>query len=330
MKILVIFTGGTIGSVIDDNWISVNDSVKYKLIDGYKQKNQDEIEFVTVSPYYILSENLSAKELTLLYNCINENLELDYDGIIVTHGTDTLQYTSAAMGFLFSDVEIPVVFVSSAYPLENPLENGSDNFAAAVNFIKAGCGKGVFVSYKNDCENKTNIHIATRLKSHSEASADIFSIDNNPYAYWVDNKIYCNNDYVKGVSSKALCLQEFCNEPGILMIESMPGNAYNYSLDKCNAVILAPYHSATLDTDNQKLVDFCMCAKEKNVPVFLVNVPTGLRYESVKKLENLNVVSLPYCSKIAIYMKCWIAISNGENVKDYIIKSISQEFIENI
>ena len=330
MKILVIFTGGTIGSVVGDKWISVSADTKYKLIEDYKKNNPADIDFDTDSPYYILSENLSAKELTLLYSCIKENLLKNYDGIIVTHGTDTLQYSASAMSFLYSQINIPIVFVSSAFPLEDMRENGSINFVAAVEFIKSKCGNGVFVSYKNDNENKVNIHMATRLKSHSEASSDIYSIDNNPYAHWLDYKIYCNSNYIKGVSNEALCIQEFCSEPRILVIESKPGDSYKYSLDKCNVVILAPYHSATLDVDNQNFVDFCVCAKEKNIPVFLVNITSGIRYESVKKLEKLNIVSLPFCSKIPIYMKCWIAISGGENVEEYVLKPMAQEFIERI
>ena len=329
MKILVIFTGGTIGSVVDDNWISVNSTAKYKLIEGYKKQCNDfETEFDIVSPYYILSENLSSNELTLLFKCVKESVGKNYDGIIITHGTDTLQYTSAAIGLLLPTPEIPIIFVSSAYPLENPLENGSQNFAAAVAFIKSKIETGVFVAYKNEDETAVNIHTATRIKAHAESSADIYSIDNNPFAYFNDNIIDVNPDYKKGQISEEIVFSNFCAYPKILMIESMPGNFYNYSLDGCSAVILSPYHSATLDVNNVKFVEFCINAAERGIPVFLVNVPDGMRYESVKKLNNLNVISLPFGSKISIYMKCWIALSANKNIKEYVIKPVSQEFVD--
>ena len=329
MNILVVFTGGTIGSVEDDSWISVNSDTKYKLIENYKKQYSDnETVFEYTSPYYILSENLSAKELNMLYNCIEENLLKGYDGIIVTHGTDTLQYTSSAIGLLFPDIKIPVVFVSSAYPLENPLENGSDNFAAAVGFIKSKTSNGVFISYKNENENKVNIHTATRLKAHSEASADVFSIDNNPYACFENGGICCNHKYIQGVINAGLDFKRFCDYSKILMLESIPGNDYNYHVEEYNAVILAPYHSATLDAENSKFADFCEKARKNNIPVFLVNAPSGARYESVKTLDSMNIISLPFCSKISVYMKCWIALSAGLNVKEYVLKAVAQEFIE--
>ena len=58
-----------------------------------------------------------------------------------------------------------------------------------MEFIKSGCGTGVYVSSKNSSDNKVNIHAGTRLIAHMEASADVFSVDNNPYAFCENGKI---------------------------------------------------------------------------------------------------------------------------------------------
>ena len=95
MKILVVFTGGTIGSCYNDGVISPDSSTRYKLIEMYKQ-NGGYAEFDAISPYTVLSENLNGEYFNLLYNSVKENIN-NYDGIIVTHGTDTcLLYTSDA------------------------------------------------------------------------------------------------------------------------------------------------------------------------------------------------------------------------------------------
>ena len=111
MKILVIFTGGTIGTSIKNGWADIDNNAKYVLLDSYNNKHK--IEFVTASPYSTLSENLSAKHLNLLQKEIGDNLTKDFDGIIVTHGTDTLQYTATAIEYAFNGCEIPIVFVLS-------------------------------------------------------------------------------------------------------------------------------------------------------------------------------------------------------------------------
>jgi len=68
-----------------------------------------------------------------------------YDGIIITHGTDTLAYTAAALSFYFNAIKIPILLVSSDYPLDDSKANGLDNFMCAVEFIRQKCGQ-VFLS----------------------------------------------------------------------------------------------------------------------------------------------------------------------------------------
>ena len=93
MRIAVIFTGGTIGSCIKDDFIGIDNKMQYVLLKNHEHDN--EITFETYSPYSILSENLSANEINLLQEEISKRLSEGFDGIIVTHGTDTLQYSTA-------------------------------------------------------------------------------------------------------------------------------------------------------------------------------------------------------------------------------------------
>ena len=114
MKILVIFTGGTIGSKLTDGFISPDRGAPYALLEKFKYPG---IGFDTVSPYTILSENLSVKELNILLDTVRKSLHMGYDGIIITHGTDTLQYSAAAVLECVKNTAVPIVFVSSNYPL---------------------------------------------------------------------------------------------------------------------------------------------------------------------------------------------------------------------
>ena len=81
MKVLVLFTGGTIGCLANDGWLGVNDAAKHVLLQPFL--NRADVEFVTLSPYSILSENLSCNELNFLQQTLAEQLQKNYDGIIV-------------------------------------------------------------------------------------------------------------------------------------------------------------------------------------------------------------------------------------------------------
>lgn len=302
MRILVVFTGGTIGSEVKDGWISPGSSAKYELIANYKGK----VEFETLSPYTILSEQLSANELNMLTECVFQNIDKGFDGIIVTHGTDTLQYSASALGLMLGKCKVPVVFVSANYPLCDKRSNGHINFKTAVEFIKTK-QNGVFVAYKNTNEKHANIHNAVHVLRHAECTDEVYSLDNQPL--YIGKKLNRNHlpltDEEK-VGTGRILLKE---NPEILKIDSFPNDSFEYDLSKYKAVIISPYHSGTLNTLSEKFQQFCKKAKEKNVEIFVPNVRYGITYESSKLFRELGLKILPYCTQTKAYMELWINLS---------------------
>ena len=296
MKILVIFTGGTIGSRLKNGWIGPDKKLKYILINNYIATENDDVEFVPLEPYSLLSENLTSEEINILIKTVGENLQSDYDGIIITHGTDTLQYSAAALNLMLGDNSLPVVLVSANKPLCDPDSNGNTNFKAAVNAIKQGELKGVWVAYKNDGED-AKLHRGADLLSHAEGSDSITS---------------CSaHQPIEPIGSFNLC-----DDPKLLVIDVHPGDGYNYSVEKYNAVIIKPYHSGTLNTNNKNFIEFCNAAAKHNIPVFVTNVPEGELYESSKEYEKLNIIPLKKMPFVLSFVKLWIAVSMGKDLKE--------------
>lgn len=187
MNILVIFTGGTICSSINNGYINTNETGGDRLINEYKKlhaQDTENINFMTAQPYYILSENLNGGHINKLADCIHNAIHASSpDGIIITHGTDTQQYMSSALSYMYPNLQIPVVLVSSNYILDDERANGIENLSAAVDFIK-GCSNnqqmthhGVYTAYKNENEAAV-IHYGTRLLPHMPYSDKLYSLDN--------------------------------------------------------------------------------------------------------------------------------------------------------
>ncbi len=311
MKILVVFTGGTIGSLVHDGFISPDERTRRLLIDLYEKKYGSDIDFEIIEPYYVLSETLSHLELNLLVDCVTKEAKKEYDGIIVTHGTDTLQYSAAALSFALGSETVPVLLVSANYPLTDPRSNGLINFAAAVDFIRLKKGRGVFVSYQNENETASFYH-ALGLLSHREGDDALFAFDLNKYGTKTEETIFIfdnEKDEREGLGAFSLC-----EKPEILVVESFPGRRYNFDLSNCNAIILRPYHSGTLNTKDKEFEKLCLLAKEKKIPVFLVNVKAGNAYESEKIFGKLGIKSIYESSFISTYMRLWIGISRGEDL----------------
>lgn len=146
-KILVIGTGGTIGSVKDDN---IHLDSPFKILD---YMNYDDVEFECVSPFTVLSENMSLELWKQLADYIGSIDFSKYKGIIVLHGSDTLSFTGALLANLFYDK--PIVLVASDKPLEDKTANGFKNFENAFKYIQKGISK-VYISYDRiyEAENK--------------------------------------------------------------------------------------------------------------------------------------------------------------------------------
>ncbi len=327
MKILVIFTGGTIGSSTVGEYTSPDSKNNYLLIENYTSKHGSDISFDTSSPFSMLSENLSHIQLNDMIKAVSKGLDKDYDGIILTHGTDTLQYTAAALSYCFPIINIPVVLVSSRYPLSHPEQNGDDNFAAAVAFIKSKAGNGIFVSYKNEDAEQTHIHYGTRVFSHLEITDSVHSIENQFYASCIGESVSVNPRFKFSEKKCENHLYELCKNSGVLVVSSVPGDSYNYNLDGIKAVLLRPYHSGTVNTASTDFRAFCHKAKEMGIPVFTPRAGIETAYASTELFEELGIKYLPCMTFVAAYVKLWIANSTGADINEFMYEPLNCEFV---
>ena len=311
MNIRIIFTGGTIGSAEKDNIISTDSKAAYTLLEKYrKEYDAADVSFKTSEPLRMLSENLSASEINLIIKSVREAVTEDTDGIIVTHGTDTIQYTAAALSLILDSINIPVMLVSSAYPLDDERQNGTDNFAAAVEFIKEKAGCGVFVPYRNKEDGYVMIHDAQKLMSHHETTDSLFSLDDEYYACYMKdhNEIILNAGFHKAEMSEheKPAGIGYSDDPGILVVAPYPGCTYEFGeLTGYKYVLFRPYHSATLDTANEKFVSFCRKATEAGLKLYLSGCSRSTMYESTLTYRSLGIEILPYAPFPADYMRLW-------------------------
>ena len=303
MKILTVFTGGTIACSSKNGVLFPDKENGYMLLDMYCETDR-ETEFETAQPYIILSENLQAETLDALYYCIGGYDLSEYDGVVVCHGTDTLQYTGAFLSYRFGLCKTPIVLVSSNYPLDHRRSNGFVNFCAAVGFIKSGQGRGVFIAYNNDGDPMVNIHRAIRTLTHLPFSDNLFSLKNKPYGFIKDGVFIFNPEYREKKSEFEVLSKPIGKR--VLYIRPYPGMIYPELTNDYKAVLLDSYHSGTIRTAGKEVVALCASAKEKNIPVYLTGSEVGFNYESKQKYKELGIRLLPPMSPVAAYMKLWL------------------------
>lgn len=306
MKILFVFLGGTIGSTLSGQYISPDIKKPRALLDAYSQKYGMDFEYDMIEPYSSLSENNTGKELVSVINAIRD--KRGYDGIIIAHGTDTLQYTAAALGLYFGNGVVPICLVSSNYPIEDERANGLYNLYGAVSLIKAEKLRGVFVSYRNGDENIIRIHRATRLLAHDAFSDSLRSAKGSEYGY-VDTQgaFYKNLDF---------CEQEdalfepnidklLSSSNKILRLSSYVGMNYPQIPDDIEYILIDSYHSGTINTKDVFAKEFFAKAKQRGIKVFMSGASEGSQYASVSLFDELCVVPIVGIAPISLYIKLW-------------------------
>ena len=296
MKIAVIFTGGTIGSSLSDGFIRPEKNTENELL------NLTDGGVEIFEPYFIHSEQLNGEYLTRLIDCVGDRLEENFDGIIVTHGTDTLQYSAAALALAYNCCETPVVLVSANYILSDPRSNGTDNFRYALKFIGQGIG-GIFVSYRNSGENP-KIFCADSLLPHSPYSDKLSAIDGE-YGYFEEERFIRNCAEPLDEGAGRFCLS---GHSPVLWLKVHPGMSYPSTYGyKC--LLLEGYHSGTLPTEDEKFIEFCLKSDAK---IFLVGMPEGAMYECADRYKHLNIVVCPKISPIYMYIKLWLEAKKND------------------
>lgn len=333
MKVCVVFTGGTIGSVLDESgYIGPKEGTPYRLLELYKSRYDTDVTFEMVEPYRILSENLDGQHLEQLFAAVREVLKRDdLDGVIVTHGTDTLQFGAAMLGYVFGGSDIPIVLVSSNYVLEDNRANGLVNFHYALEFIKASSGKGVFVSYCNQGDFPT-IHRATRLQPAVPLSDAVSSVMNSWYGRFENGNFIINPEYHIMDGQDALfetdATVRLSNvSEAILYVRPFVGMQYPDIREGVRVVLHGSYHSGTIAVLDE-LDHFVKETNIRNIPIYLTGLLTGTdAYETVEVYEKMGVRALHTSAEVAQYCKLWLTLSNGLNVDAIMGKSVAEDWV---
>ena len=301
--ITYILTGGTIGSSIGSDGVARPDADMSALIDKDAKIR---------APYTILSENLDAKHLNLLIKETADVLrEGESEGIIITHGSDTLQYSAAMLDIVFGGAQIPIVFVAANYVLADPRSNGKANLYFAQRFIKEKRGCGVFACYKNPGE-ETKIHSGSKLMPHEVFSDKIKSVDEGIFGCYRDNTDMSDAEYIQAGNAEERepydgSVSLLKEDPGcILRIEPYPGMCYPEMGAGVTAVLLGSYHSGTIAV-NSALKEFAEKACRRGIAVWLCGISSkGTEYETISEYEELGIRPIYDVSPVYAYCRLWL------------------------
>ena len=273
MRIALILTGGTICCRTASDGARRSDvgTAQTVLEQHYRSANPfSSVVFEVHAPLNRLSEDLTPDDWCALLRTIASLDFSQLDGIIIAHGTDTLEQTAGMLTAALSGLTLPVILVSAIAPLDDPMTNGHINFEAAIRLICRRLNSGVWAVYANS-DGEVYLHRGFELLPCQWSSPDFFSASMRTVDAVLDSEPLT---FQKKTALDAQALREAASHaPELCLLHPYNGLRYDkIALDGVQAIVHGTYHSETANASRYSpygVQSLLLRCQQAGIPMFL-------------------------------------------------------------
>jgi len=297
-KILLIYTGGTIGMMQDAKTGSLKPFDFKTLTNQIPELNKFDIDLSSIAfEKPIDSSNMHKDVWVKLANIIKDKYN-SFDGFVILHGSDTMSFTASALSFMLENLSKPVILTGSQLPIGIIRTDGKENLITAIEI--AGAKKNgkaivqevcIYFEYKLYRGNRT-------FKFNSE-HFDAFKSPNYPFLAEAGVEIEYNTSVFLKPNTKTLKVHAELDN-NILVLKLFPGMNEKITSSLINmkglkAIILETFGAGNATTQTW-FVNELKAAIKRGVIIFNVTqcheggVVQGM-YETSRQLKNIGVIS---------------------------------------
>lgn len=232
-NILLIATGGTIASKKTDEGLAPGITSEELL--SYVPEIKEFCNVDTIQLLNIDSTNIQPEYWVLMTEAIEKNYD-KYDGFVISHGTDTMSYTSAALSYLIQNPDKPIVVTGSQKPINADITDAKRNLLDSFRFAAEKDVKGVYLVFDGKAI------VGTRARKVKSKSYSAFESINFPVAAIIDDTRitkYIRSEHENGTV-------KFYNSiyPSIFLLKLVPGmepDVLDYIGEKYEGVVIESY-----------------------------------------------------------------------------------------
>ena len=211
-RILLLTTGGTIASKHTAEGLAPG--ITGEELASWLPHLSEAYDITVRDILHLDSSNIQPEEWQFIARSIFETKN-DYDGIVVTHGTDTMAYTASVLSFMLPGIDRPVVLTGSQLPIEHPLTDGLENLRTAFAMAASGV-RGVYIAFDR------KVILGCRAVKTRTTGFDAFESVNWPVVATVGGSgLVINQQALPHISGPCRLQDRLCKE--VFLIKLTPG-----------------------------------------------------------------------------------------------------------
>lgn len=333
VKVLVIYTGGTLGMVYDAQTDSLVPFDFAQIPDNLPEMARLDFEISVLTFDHLLdSSNMNPVVWVQLAKIIEEKYS-HYDSFVILHGTDTMAYTASALSYLLENLNKPVILTGAQLPIGVARTDAKENFITALEIAADQTHNRPIISevciYFNSVLLRGN-----RARKNESVQFNAFESENYPVLAEAGIKIEYNKPYLKHFEQDAILNVHQTLDENVIILKLFPGITEKVvrnvlEIKELRGVVLETYGSGNAPTDEW----FLKLMKEfidKGIIIFNVSQCNGGRvsqgrYQTSQFLQEIGVVSGADITTEAAITKLMFALGQSEDIQE--VKTILKKSV---